>query len=183
METEEGEERVVRNGTPPTVGATATKRKKMVVPVKKKASKGQAKVRRRTVNPKKVKRSERQSSGLGEESLSEEEHCWEGHGQRKQNERSGHRQNEVTDESGRCHHRQNEEGDESSEEEVGVIQKEGEDEEWNRLQQSVQKHSKKKLEQNKAESHPVHAPFFPEVSPATHYCLTLISAITHLCII
>ena len=39
----------------------------------------------------------------------------------------------------------------------------GEDEEWNQLQRSMQKHTKKTFEQSGTKSHPVHAAYFPEV--------------------
>lgn len=38
----------------------------------------------------------------------------------------------------------------------------GEDEEWNQLQRSMQKHTKKTFEQSGTKSHPVHAAYFPE---------------------
>ena len=39
-----------------------------------------------------------------------------------------------------------------------------EEREWESLQQSMRKHQKKKFEQTSRDSHPVHAPYFPEVS-------------------
>lgn len=126
----------------------AKKTKKAAIATRKKV-KGQSKARRRTVNPKKAKKGDRQQSGVGEgvagEEDSSDEQLRKGTG-------------------GRSQQKPHEESCESSEEEeVGVANKVGEDEEWSRLQESVQKHSKKKFEGNKTESHPVHAPHFPEV--------------------
>ena len=129
------------NGTPPNM--SVKKNKKVPLSAKKKV-KGQAKVRRRTVNPKKVRRGDKQrGGGAPEEDSSDDE---------QSRSRSAQVQHKSCEGSGG-----------SSDEEVGVAKKEEEDEEWSRLQESVQKHSKKKFEQTKTESHPVHAPHFPEV--------------------
>ena len=134
LEEEAGESiKTARNGTPPYMGAKKVKRPK-------KKAKSQAKVRRRTVNPKKVKKGDRQVSGSAEDSSDGEE--------------------KVPSQQLICE----ESGDDSGGEGEGVSQdKSGEDEEWDRLQQTVQKHSKKKYEKVESESHLVHAPYFPEV--------------------
>ena len=38
------------------------------------------------------------------------------------------------------------------------------EEEWRSLQESMQKHQKKKFDSINTKSHPVHAPYFPDVS-------------------
>lgn len=142
LEEEKGGVRSMRNGTPPNM--SAKKNKKAPVSAKKKV-KGQARVRRRTVNPKKVRRGDKQrGGGAAEEDSSDGEQFGAKSGQIQHKSHKGS-------------------GESSEEEEVGMAKNEGEDEEWSRLQESVQKHSKKKYDRTKTESHPVHAPHFPEV--------------------
>lgn len=119
-----------------------TKKGKKVPPF---PSKKKTKVRRRTVNPKKVKKGDRFSAGLEEDSVNARDGVHEG-----SPGGGGQGQGKI-------------ESDSSEEEEPEREEKD--EEEWNRLQRSLQKHSKKKFEQNNTESHPVHAPFFPEVMP------------------
>lgn len=151
---EEGEGGGVKaehNGAPPNMAAKKTKK---AVAVRKKV-KGQTKARRRTVNPKKAKKGDRHGGGGAVEEDSSEGEQW----------------GKGTGASGRSQQKPYEGSGESSEEdEVGVVKKGGEDEEWNKLQESVRKHSKKKFENNKTESHPVHAPYFPEVGKLLKGC-------------
>ena len=160
---EEGEERGEDkgNGGPPT----AVKKVKALPAPSRKKSKGQSKVRRRTVNPKKMKKGKSGGGSRGEEdSLSEGEEEGVSRGVSRGGGVSG---GGVGGGKG---------SDEEEESEGGGGEGEGgEEEEWNRLQQSMKKHSKKKFEQSALESPPVHAPYFPEVSqPVSRVCLCIV---------
>ena len=146
LEEREEEKEQTHNGLPPN--NVAKKPKKPVVSAKKK----QSKVRRRTLNPKKVKKSDRTMAARLEECSDEGEGEVEGRGRKgdvKGKVVSGGREDSASGSS---------EG-----EGEGEGQHKDEEEEWNRLQKSLQKHSKKKFEPKATDSHPVHAPYFPEV--------------------
>ena len=144
------------NGNPVAIVDTPTikKLKKVSGPVRKKV-KGQAKPRRRTVNPKKVKKGER--SRRVEETLSDDEE--EEVPVVKGVEERGRRKEKISEDS---------ESEGNGDDEGTPLKKgqgRGEDkdeEEWHRLQQSLQKHSKKP-DLTATQSHPVHAPYYPEV--------------------
>lgn len=144
------------NGTPPSMTSAAKKAvKKGVMPTRRKV-KGQAKVRRRTTNPKKVKKNERMSTARDVDSLSDKEEEIQALGTKEATpSMRGQIQGRVSGSS--------DEEESSGGEGGGGKEDEEEEEEWDRLQQSLHKHSKKKFEQKATDSHPVHAPFFPEV--------------------
>lgn len=132
-------------------GPTNPAKKTAVVPPKRK---GKSKVRRRTVNPKKAKKNDRLSK---DDSLSEEEGVSRGVAR-------GVARKPETVRGGKSEGVSSDEREEDDDEELKGGGEETEEEEWKRLQQSLQKHSKKKFEQSATESHSVHAPYFPQVS-------------------
>ena len=139
-----------------SVTASNKKGRKGVAPSRKKV-KGAMKVCKRTTNLKKAKK----VAGPREESLSDVgKDRDEGGGGREVRGRG-----DTTKDQRKASRRAERDSDGSPEEDkmedVGE-----EEEEWARLQQSMQKHTKKKFEQRSTDSHPVHAPFFPEVRVA-----------------
>ena len=132
-------------------------RKQRQLPPSRKKAKGQSKLRRRTVNPKKMKKGDRSRTGTGEDSMSEGE---EG-GRPRDTPKAGAGGAGGGIAGGKGSDQEESESDKGEGGEGGGG---GEEEEWNRLQQSMKKHSKKKFEQNSTESPPVHGPHFPEVS-------------------
>ena len=170
----EEEEASARNGNPPSVATPSVVKKpgkKAVLPAKKKG-KGQAKLRRRTVNPKKVKKNDRVALLNDEDSLSDGQQELDGRTGERKGSASRHAPRKVVSSA---HVQSQGSVSESSGEASGIedVGKEDDEQEWNKLQQSLSKHSKKKFEQKPTESHPVHAPYFPEVTLNAHHTTLL----------
>ena len=153
-----------RDGMHSSVAAFSKKSKKGAVSNRKKA-KGQDKIRRRTANLKKAKK----VSSTREESASEKE------------DEMDDRSKSVTKKQTKTRRgRKDQRGsgssvdeDEDGEQDDGEKEMD-EEEEWKKLQQSMQKLSKKKFEHHSTDSHTVHAPYFPEVrQPYKLKCFSL----------
>lgn len=148
-EREEEDAGEVGNGNPSNMTSTAKRTGKKASVASRKKAKGQANIRRRTVNPKKLKKVERAGPAPREaEEASQSEGEGEGQAKAPPPAAPRPRRGSVSGSS---------EGEES-----GGEGPEQEEEEWERLQQSLNKHSKKKFEQLATDSHTVHAPYFPQ---------------------
>ena len=143
-----------------------------------KKAKGQMKVRRKTLNPKKAKKNDRAAVAAAQEedesAGSDDEKTSHGREVVRRRGKGPSSQHVKDQENGSS----DDEGQEGDNEERAVGEKE-EEEEWHRLQQDLQKHSKKVFEQAATESHPVHAPYFPEVSLSSFLLLMGTIAVQH----
>jgi len=163
-----------RDDTLPLAAAAAFNKKIKTTSGAPSRKKTKGKPRRRTANPKKAKKGHHSTKGESISDMEDEEEMGGSRSWLNKTKESQQNNHSISGGSSKAlkKRKKNPKLDQSSGEEEDVDEEEGggqqkdpeDDDEWEKLQESIQKHTKKKFDRLSTDSPLVHAPYFPDVS-------------------